>query len=236
MDDPYVYPGTEVLINREGIRDPDELVVFERLMTANRMETLPAVVPLTTDGYRQLHRHIFQDVYEWAGQDRSVNISKGQMFCLAPYIDAHMERRFALIQSENGLRNLSAPQFSARAAHHLCEINAIHPFREGNGRTQRAFLELLAKQGGHRLDVSLIQADAWMEASRESFGTGDFRLMQRLIDDAIQVPPSERERAKMRWPVSPPQIVDKAASPARACEPSLSLHLEVDLPNMGVEV
>src|SRR5271154_6123255 len=101
MDDPYVYPGTETLINKENIRDREELETFERLMTANRMETLPAGIPLTADGYRQLHRAIFHDVYDWAGKDRTVNIAKdGAMFCLVPYIAAQLEQRFAAIQAE----------------------------------------------------------------------------------------------------------------------------------------
>jgi cell filamentation protein len=62
MADPYFYPGTDILINKEDIRDREELEAFERVMTASRMETLPPGVPLTADGYRQLHRYIFQDV------------------------------------------------------------------------------------------------------------------------------------------------------------------------------
>jgi cell filamentation protein len=139
MTDPYVYPGTDVLRNRENIRDAHELEAFERTATANRMETLPDNTPITAEGYREIHRYIFQDVYDWAGQVRTVDIAKNDdLFCLAVYVDQELARRFEAIRAEDGLRDLSVESFVARAADHISELNAIHPFREGNGRTQRA--------------------------------------------------------------------------------------------------
>jgi cell filamentation protein len=89
MADPYVYPGTQVLINKEDIRDAEELAVFERVMSAQRMsEQLPAV-EISAAGYRALHRHLFQDVYEWAGEPRTVALAKGSsMFCRPPEFDS----------------------------------------------------------------------------------------------------------------------------------------------------
>jgi cell filamentation protein len=186
-DDPYLYPGTDVLRNIAGIRDPAALEQFERMAVLQRSrEELPDAVDISVAGYRMIHRHLFQDVYDWAGQDRTVNISKGEhTFCLAPYIGVHLQQRFAAIASENGLKNLSTPQFAARAAHHICELNAVHPFREGNGRVQRLFLKFLTAQAGHCLNLQYIRPEAWLEASKESFGTGDCRLMQAIIADAI---------------------------------------------------
>ena len=130
MADPYVYSGTEVLINKEGIRDQGELEALERVMTTARLEMLPAMVPLTEDGYRQLHRHIFQDVYDWAGEYRTVNIAKGgHVFCLVPYIADQMRQRFATIQAESGLAVSSREEFVSRAAEQISELNVIHPFR-----------------------------------------------------------------------------------------------------------
>jgi fido (protein-threonine AMPylation protein) len=73
----------------------------------------------------------------------------GSLFCLVPHIAGQMAQRFAAIRAENGLRGLPREAFAARAAEHLCEINAIHPFREGNGRTLRVFLVCLAEAAGH---------------------------------------------------------------------------------------
>jgi cell filamentation protein len=77
MSDPYVYPETDVLINKAGIRDPAKLEQFERLMTAQRMLQPLTRTPITYAGYKAIHRHLFQDVYDWAGQPRTVDIGKG---------------------------------------------------------------------------------------------------------------------------------------------------------------
>jgi cell filamentation protein len=192
-EDPYVYPGTDVLINKEDIRDRDELEAFERLVTANRLEHLPRRVPITGAGYRRLHRHIFGPVYAWAGQDRTVNLAKGgSLFCLVPHIAGQMAQRFAAIRAENGLRGLTREAFAARAAEHLCEINAIHPFREGNGRTLRAFLVCLAGTAGHRVALERIDPAGWNEASVGSFRQGDYEAMRRVILDALVEPAPKR--------------------------------------------
>jgi cell filamentation protein len=187
MDDPYVYPGTDVLRNKEDIRDADELAAFERMATANRMETLPDDVPITAEGYREIHRYLFQDVYDWAGKDRTVDIARTHdLFCLAPYIEQALAKRFAAIRTENSLRALSPDQFATRAADHMSELNAIHPFRDGNGRAQRAFLLVLGRQAGHDIDMEWINAQAWNDASRESFRTGNSRAMRDVIAGAMR--------------------------------------------------
>ena len=138
MSDPYVYPGTDVLINKAGIRDREKLEQFERLVTAQRMLQPRPPTPITYDGYKDIHRHVFQDVYDWAGQPRTVDISKGNSyFGRTQYVDAEMTKQFALIQAENRVQLQRREHFVERAAEHVGELNAIHPFREGNGRTVR---------------------------------------------------------------------------------------------------
>ena len=178
--------GPGVLINRQDIRDAALLARFERMETANRLETLPVAIPLTSGGFRSIHRHIFQNVYDWAGRDRTVGIAKGDsLFCLPRFIAAELDKRFAAIKAVRYLRGLTAAQFSEQAAEHISELNAIHPFREGNGRTVRAFLVVLAEQAGHRVEPQRIAPAAWLDASRESFRTGDCKLMCAVIAGAI---------------------------------------------------
>jgi cell filamentation protein len=187
MSDPYLFPGTDVLRNKEDIRDARELQAFERIATANRMETLPDDVPVTVEGYCEIHRYIFQDVYDWAGETRKVDIARSNdLFCLARYVDQELAKRFEAIRRENSLRGLTAQQFVARAAEHLAELNAIHPFREGNGRTQRAFLFILGRQAGHEIDLTRIDPQAWNDASRESFRTGDPAPMRDAIARVVE--------------------------------------------------
>ena len=183
---PHVYSGTAILINKEGIRNQVELEAFERVMTAARLETLPVNMPLTQDGYRQLHLHIFQDVYDWAGNYRTVNIAKGgHLFCLVPYIADHIRQRFASLQADGILASRSREDFVGRAAEHISELNAIHPFRDGNGRTLRAFLECLADHAGFRVTLERVDPAAWIDASIRGFRDGDYEPMRRVINSVV---------------------------------------------------
>jgi cell filamentation protein, protein adenylyltransferase len=92
MIDPYVYAGTDVLRNKEDIRDAHELQAFERMATANRLETLPDNIAISAEGFREIHRYIFQDVYDWAGKERTVDIAKNtDLFCLAPTLGESLQ-------------------------------------------------------------------------------------------------------------------------------------------------
>ncbi len=181
MDHPYCYPGTDVLRNKEDIRNRNELERFERLATARRLETLPHNLPITVASYREIHRYMLQDVYDWAGEYRTVDTGRTGPFCKAEYIDRYMDARFAAINADDNLRGLTPEQFAARAAEHICELNAIHCFLDGNGRTQRAFLEILAGQAGHEIDLACVDPRVWNADSIKGYHTQDYRPMQRVI-------------------------------------------------------
>ena len=195
MADPYLYPGAMVLGNKAGIRDADVLAAFEGASSASRLETLSPTFPVSSKGYCAIHRHIFGAVYAWAGEYRTVDMAKGSSyFCRSLFIAAEMENRFRKIGSENYLQRLGSSDFAARAADHLSELNAIHPFREGNGRTQRAFLVTLGHQAGHAIDLQRFSPEAWGEASRIGFQKGDNALLRDIIAYAISTPPGAPDR------------------------------------------
>ena len=185
-NDPYTYPGSDRLRNRLGITDDKTLTEAERRLTQARgAEAARLTFPATADGYRALHQHLFQDLYEWAGQDRTVNIAKGgSSFAHVPYIARELDKRFADVRHGNGLRGLSRDEFFDRLGDHINEINAIHPFREGNGRTMRHHAAQLAREAGHPIRIASIDKTAWMEASRHGFITGDHRGMAAVLADA----------------------------------------------------
>ena len=182
MSDPYVYPDTDILINKAGIRNQEKLDRFERMMTRARLaEPLPEV-PITYDGYKTLHHHIFQDVFEWAGKSRTVSLAKGKTYFGPPiYVDSEMTKRFQLLADEQHLQSLPPEVFASRAAEHLNEIDAIHPFREGNGRTQRLFLEVLINQAGHQIRSRDIHPSPWNEASVRGFDGDNFPLAELIL-------------------------------------------------------
>lgn len=185
-EDPYCYPGTTVLKNLAGIRDPARLEAFELDMTSQRAtEPLPAG-RLSWRHYRMIHHHLFQDVYAWAGQLRRVRIAKdGSMFAYPEHIGREARRLFAELRDRRHLRNLSRQEFAHEAAHFLAELNAIHPFREGNGRTQLTFLMLLADHAGHPLDLERLDPGAMLAAMIASFREGAAPLtevLEELLD------------------------------------------------------
>jgi cell filamentation protein len=96
-----------------------------------------------------------------------------------------MEKRFAAINAEDNLRYHGPERFAERAAEHICELNLLHPFREGNGRTMRAFLQVLARQAGHEIDLIRIDPKEWNEASIEGYNTQDYRPMSAVIAGAL---------------------------------------------------
>jgi len=194
-DKTYCYPPDyTVLKNKAGFRDPEKLEQFERLYTQSRMMDCPLDLPITYVGYQAIHRHVFQDVYEWAGQSRTVTIHKGDAFANWMYVDQEMEKRFELIRQDQNLQSSSAVEFAEKAAEHLSEINAIHPFREGNGRTQRLFLRNLAHQAGHESHIARIDKDRWMDASIEGFREQNYEPMAKLIYSCMEDRPRSRDR------------------------------------------
>lgn len=168
--DPNCYPGTTVLKNKLDLRDRAKLEAFEAEITAQRAsEPLPAGA-LDYPHYCAIHRHLFQDIYPWAGEIRTVRIAKdGNWFCYPEHIDRQMSNLFGRLTREKHFKGLSAAAFAVKAAHFLAELNAIHPFREGNGRTQLSFLTLLADQAGHPFDLDRLAPEAMLDATVQSF-------------------------------------------------------------------
>jgi cell filamentation protein len=179
--DPYCYPGTGVLKNRLGLRRQAELDAFEAEITAQRANEPLPTGRLSYAHYRAIHRHLFQDVYLWAGKPRTIRMAKGgNAFCYPEHIDREMRRLFAGLAARHYLHGLNADSFVAQAAHFLAELNAIHPFREGNGRTQLSFLTLLAQQAGHPLILERLKPRKFLAAIIKSF-SGDEAPLRTVL-------------------------------------------------------
>lgn len=181
IDDPYCYKSTAILRNRLGLRDQKALDAFEAEATAQRFaEPLP-LGRFGVAHYSAVHRHLFGDVFPWAGRFRTVRIAKaGSMFCYPEHIDSEMARVFGSLKARNWLRGLLATEFSWECAHFLAELNAIHPFRDGNGRTQLAFVTLLAFAAGYEVDFERIEPESFLAAMIESFHGWEQPLAQIL--------------------------------------------------------
>lgn len=184
-NDPYTYENSTVLVNKLDLREQAELDAFEaEISTARAEEPLPGG-EFDFSHYRTIHHHLFQDVYDWAGQVRTVRIAKGSNpFCFPENIENQATLLFDQLRSNDFLRNHDARTFSAKAAHFLAELNAIHAFRESNGRSQLTFFALLADRAGHPLDLDKLEATEMLEAMIASFD-GDERLLSAVIEKLV---------------------------------------------------
>ena len=189
--DPYSYPGTNVLKNIPGILDEGALRELEYVQTAARIVELrqnPIQGKFDLDHLKAIHAHIFQDMYDWAGQTRTVGISKSSTHFANPaFIEGEARKLSTGLAKEKNLHGLEKPQFVDRLAHYYAEWNALHPFREGNGRATREFIGQLAREAGYELNQSRIDnsRDQWNEASRRSF-VGDLSQVKQILAEAIQ--------------------------------------------------
>jgi cell filamentation protein len=177
FDDPYLYPGTTVLRNLLDIRDAKVLESYE--VEISRLRSWERVPEGQFDPthYCAVHRHLFGDVYAWAGEYRTVRIAKGEtMFCYPENIAAQMDTLFRGIEGGARFRDLTLEEFVTRLAEFLAELNAIHPFREGNGRTQLSFAGLIGVAFDQPLELTRVNPRSFLRAMVASFA-GDLGLL-----------------------------------------------------------
>jgi cell filamentation protein len=181
--DDYCYPGTAVLKNKLDLTDADELDAFEAEVSDVRAdEELPAG-NLDFTHFKAVHGHLFQDVYDWAGEIRTVRMSKGgNPFCFPENIEDQANKLFAQLKKDRFLTGLEPQTFAEEAAHFLSELNVIHAFREGNGRTQLSFFLLLADQAGHPIDLQDLDPDAFLNAMIAAFDGNEAPLAGVILD------------------------------------------------------
>ena len=188
-DDVYCYPGTHILRNRYGLTDADELDKIERRLVADRFAEGAPTGKFDLTHLRAIHRHLFQDVYDWAGDVRTLEIAKGgSQFMFVRYIATGMGDVQRRIVEWKYLRGLDADSFAAKAGEIIGDINHIHPFREGNGRTQLTYLLQLAVQADHVVDVRRIERARWYSASIAAHN-GRFEEIAAVIRNAIPETP-----------------------------------------------
>jgi cell filamentation protein len=184
-NDHYTYPDSSVLVNKLGIRNADELKRTELVFGVIRSTQPAPEGNFDTAHLLALHRHLFQDVYTWAGTIRDVHISLGNSpFCAPQFIERSLATQLGALANEGCLAETDPDTFAERAAFHLSELNAIHPFREGNGRTIRLFLFLLAENAGYDLNSDILEG-GWLVASIAGF-TGNNEPMKELLLQAME--------------------------------------------------
>ena len=198
----YTLPDSETVKNKLGALSHDELEAKEVAWVAGRQveHSLNPQIPRTFDAahLKAIHRHLFQDVYEWAGRtrDEQVRLSDGTIasepllyrpgskpFAVGPQISGGLDALAAKLRDADYLRGVPRAEFAARAASVLAEANSIHPFREGNGRTQRIFLQELAENAGHCFEFRVVSRERMIQASIAAHQERDIGPMKRMLDE-----------------------------------------------------
>ena len=164
----YFYKNSDIFINYFDVRDEKILTQIETDITLNRISELSANPIKGRFGLTHLlriHKYIFGDIYPFAGKTRNVNISKGTTpFCSCEYISESFEQIYSQLKKENYLKQLEINIFSESLAYYMSEINMIHPFREGNGRTIREYIRCLALANGYVINWNLLDQEHLLNA------------------------------------------------------------------------
>lgn len=184
----YCYPGTQVLVNKFAIRNAQQLGMLEREISIVKAAVLANSITGNFDlaHLQSIHRFLFEDIYDWAGQIRTVDIAKGNIFCLVQFIETQFDELYPKMQKDKFLHGQTDINYvSKKIAYYLSEINVIHPFREGNGRTQRIFCQQLCNNTGHfYLDFSMADEGEMLIASVEAFAC-KYEKMEILIKKCL---------------------------------------------------
>lgn len=196
-DSEYCYPNSDILKNKLNIKDKHKLNVAERELTSLRLaeiEKYQVKGIFDLNHLQAIHRYIFQDMYDWSGKIRSVNISKSNTFCYCENIISYGELIFAKLKEENFLMMTEESKIYERLSYYMSEINALHPFRDGNGRVQRVFISSLGNVAGYEIDFKQVINAEMIELSSNSFikGHDEYIKMFEKITNKISLEEQEK--------------------------------------------
>ena len=163
------YEGTTCLINKLNIHDEQVLSKIESEITLAKtieLENKPIAETFDISHYKAIHRYLFEDIYEWAGKFRKINISKkGTKFADYTELEDLCSKCFERLQKLNFFRDFSFNDFVENIVDLYCSLNYLHPFREANGRTERVFINQLINFCGYSISFSEIDSDFLMIAT-----------------------------------------------------------------------
>jgi cell filamentation protein len=181
-EDPYTYHDSDVLINKFGIRDPHILEEAEKEFTELAALSISfKEPPYNFETLCDIHRTLFSDLFEWAGEIRFIDISKGSTrFCHYKFIKRESDKLFKSLAQENFLEDLEKELFIKKLAEYYCDINVLHPFREGNGRAQRVLFEHICINSGYNLNLSGVSVKEWVDANIFGYRC-DYSSMEKIF-------------------------------------------------------
>lgn len=186
-DSAYCYKGTNVLINLLNIRDNKTLQRAESRIVATKLFELrknEMIGNFDVEHFIKIHKFLFEDIYPFAGKFRTENIAKGYFsFAEWEYIDTELRKLLEKLHKSNLLKNDTRAELVKDLAYYLAELNVLHPFREGNGRTIREFIRELAYKNGYLLDLQKVEPSEVYDAFLKS--VIDTTDLENVIDKCL---------------------------------------------------
>jgi cell filamentation protein len=193
-------PGTDIPRNRLGITEADLLHEIEETLLQQAYQVF--ITELQPDTrfdeayFKSLHQRIWSSLYDWAGEYRDVDMSKGgSLFCRAEFLENESRRLFRELEQEGFLKQASdwpKEKFTERLAHYQCELIALHPFYELNGRITRLFFDLIAIYNGYgpidysqTLNEAADETNAYIQASIACVRAADNDLLRQIILEGL---------------------------------------------------
>ncbi len=186
-DGTYCYPNTDILINKLNIKDEKFLYDTERKLVSLRVDELidnPIKGDFDFNHLKSIHKFLFQDIYKWAGNPRTCAIAKKDLFCLPEFIDSYASDVFGGLIRDKYFIQYDYEETIKKLVDLFSDINALHPFREGNGRSQREFIEELAKINGIDLDLTQVSKMDMIIASHEAINGHNDKLHKIFTSNA----------------------------------------------------
>ncbi|HEX8540839.1 MAG TPA: putative adenosine monophosphate-protein transferase Fic [Pseudomonas sp.] len=187
--DPYCYPGTSVLRNLLDLTDDQTLSEAERALSEVAADAIEFAPPPYDLSYLQsVHRRLFVDLYEWAGELRTVDISKDSThFCTTSRIEPEAKKLFTHLAQANWFQGLDRSALVAASAELFGDLNVVHPFREGNGRAQRILFEHIIVNAGYEISWWAVEAQVWLQANIDAV-VCDYKALTGVFERCVGQP------------------------------------------------
>ena len=184
------YPNTSIPKNKLNIKDERELQKIEHILLFESYEKFAKKhnIELNEEFFINLHKNTFSDLYEWAGVYRDIDMAKGNsLFCRGMYIKQEMKKLFKQLKKDNYLQNLNKEKLIKKLAFYKCELIAIHPFYELNGRIIRLFIDILSINAGFDIiDYSTIDKNEYIKCAIKCVQNANSNCFEEIIRKSIE--------------------------------------------------
>jgi len=186
--------GTDIPKNKLHITNSEEIHELERELIAEAYATFYDELNENTlfdeNYFKSLHRRTFESLYDWAGEYRDFNMAKGNSrFCQGAFVESESKKIFAQIKEDNYLKDLekiTKEDFARKIAYYKCELIALHPFYELNGRVTRLFFDMIAVYNGYKyIDYATVTPEVYIEASIECVQFADCNKLEKIIYNGL---------------------------------------------------